>query len=194
MLVGQDFGNLKYWDSIDKAACANGEEYIHTWAGLRKLDRSGLVNLKRCFLTNVLLGVRNSPDIEGPSPGLGFAPYINASVDHLFAQIRILQPGVVVAMGLVPAAILGIRFGLTNSVRFPSDKEKDGWKKIDAAGLQFMEACSLDGCSPFAFASVVHPLYPSNSRHRTWSARGLKHSLAEDEIWKCIRNADSTKA
>lgn len=191
MLVGQDFGNIDYWDTWeaaqrvgDRATLDTGEPTSGTWHGLQGWDNEGVIRLSECFLTNALLGVRHDDDIEGPSCGLTCERYVQESLRHLRLQIKTLQPRAVVALGKVPAILLAIEFGCVGWVRprGPSGYETRHWKDIDTARLQFVESVEVDGAPPFAFSTSIHPCRPSNARVRTWNEAGLSGAQAQHEI------------
>ncbi len=190
MLVGQDFGNLDYWSTLD----ANQDEKLQgTWSGLMRMIQPTGVDLSDCFLSNALLGVRISPEIDGPSPGLDYSEYVGASVEFLLEQIRIVQPSVVVTLGAVPTSLVARKLGLASALRAPTSKKVAEWKEIDDLELQVKSDVIVLGCKAFTFASSVHPdRYWLHTKHRSFG--DLKGADAHLEIWKRVKLAADCSA
>lgn len=191
-LVGQDFGNLEYWMSLG----IGHEPRDGTWAGLDRLLKSVDIDPRQCFFTNVLLGVRAARHIEGPSPGLSSARYVEASLAHLADQIRTLKPSVVVGLGVVPTCLLAHSFGVSSMLRTPTPNRVATWKEIDCAIEPFVDGVEVAGSPSFAFATSVHPArYWLNAHTRAWPARGLSGTTAHEAIWREIaRHAQARRA
>ena len=183
MLVGQDFATAEWWASLK----GDDEPEDGTWCGLKRmLDEAG-VDPRRCFFTNVLLGVRVSDSLIGPSPGLSCDAYIAASLAVWAEQVRILRPCVVVAMGKIPTMLLAHELGLASSLSPPSakDSRNPGWKKIDRAVELFTPSVQVKGAPAFAFATSVHPSrYRLNRKYRAWPSRGFVGIEAHDAVWR----------
>jgi uracil-DNA glycosylase len=141
-----------------------------------------------CFFTNVLLGVRESGPIDGPSPGLAFPEYVKACTSYLIEQVRIVRPSVVVALGSIPSVLLARELSL---MEFPPRRKARNvtWKDIDGAGIQFVPKVTVSGTESFSFATSVHSSRLSNWRYRSWPARNASGAVAHDLIWTCVREA-----
>lgn len=187
MVVGQDFDSSDDWDRLDDAAMQQAEAGSATWRGLGSLGASGLLDLEQAFFTNCLLGCRVAASNTGVSPAIENAGYVDASLACLEAQIRLLRPSVVVALGTLPTCLLARRFGLAPLAWRPAVPPT--WREIDKAGLQFVEQVAgvIDGAC--AFASCTHPCYPGNARYRRWHTHGREHVGKEAQalIWRAVR-------
>jgi hypothetical protein len=194
MLVGQDFDNAEGWNEPDEEKLQRGEENSPTWQGIAKLQSAGLINLNRCYFTNALLGARISPINTKPSPALNEHGYVEASLDRLESQIKLLRPTVVVALGSVPATLIARRLEVVsrewpNKSAPPKPTRKAKFTEIDAANLVFRRNVQgPDGVS-FAFATCTHPSLP-NERHLIWTRNGMKEPSAHTAIWLAIRDHD----
>jgi len=188
MLVGQDFGTLDYWNGLN----TDDESWQGTWTSLRKMLLEVEVDPRNCFFTNVLLGVRRSGPIDGPSPALRCPDYVSACSEYVKEQVGIVQPSVVVALGKVPTILLARCFGLTSSLSAPTedDSKNATFEQIDNQGLQFRESVSLSSSRTFAFASSVHPdRFWLHYRHRHWPEKKTRGRPCHDLIWQEIRRA-----
>jgi uracil-DNA glycosylase len=188
MLVGQDFGTLAYWSEVG----TDGESSQGTWSGLQRMLSRAEVVPEACFFTNVLLGVRESGPIDGPSPGLAFPEYVKACTSYLVEQVRIVRPSVVVALGSIPIVLLARKLDLAASLSPPGPNESHnaGWRDIDEVGIQFLPKVALPGVGSFAFATSVHPdRHWLNWRHRSWSSHNASGAAAHDLIWTRVREA-----
>lgn len=191
MLVGQDFDDSGDWNRLDDAELQQAESASATWRGLVALGASGLLELQRVFFTNCLLGCRIAASNTGVSPAIGHRKYVDASLACLGAQIRLLKPSVVVALGTVPTCLLATRFGLASLAWRPAAPPT--WREIDDAGLQFSEQVAEVTEHRFAFASCIHPCYPGNARHRRWHTQGHQHvgQEAQTLIWRTVQCRDA---
>jgi len=184
LLVGQDFGTLEYWRELGTVA----EPEDGTWSSLRKLLGGVSIDPRRCFFTNALLGVRVASSIEGPSPGLASAKYVDACMTFLHEQVRIIRPLAVVTLGVVPTMLLARSLQIAPNLPSPTAKHVLTWKDLDTAVEPFVKDVNLTGAPPFVFASSVHPVrYWLNSSKRSWPSRGLLGVPAHDAIWSEVR-------
>lgn len=200
MLVGQDFDAAPSgvrtsgdWLRLDIKELQRREEKCPTWKGIQRLSDDGLLDLRRAFFTNALLGARVADNSKGRSPGWGEARYEEASLACLEQQIRLLRPTTVVSLGIESTVLLSRRFGL---VPLGWDVGDPQWPSADQMKLQFHHQVRLDG-STFAFASCVHPSYQHlNAAKRSWSQRGVSLSGedAHRAIWLAIREHDASLA
>lgn len=184
MLVGQDFGTLEYWNGLG----TEREPEDGTWSGLRKLLASANIDPRRCFFTNALLGVRVAQSMEGPSPGLASAEYVDACMAFIHEQVRILRPVAVVTLGVVPTMLLARALAVAVNLPRPTPSKILRWEELDAAVEPFVHAVSVAGAPAFALASSVHPArYWLNAPKRNWSSRGLSDVAAHDAVWGEVR-------
>lgn len=180
MLFGQDFDTVAGYQS----SCKVGHEADSaTWRGIEAIFEEHGIDPAACFHTNVLMGARCAMHNSGPSPALADAAFVERCISAACRQIEILRPSVVVALGVVPSALLGTRI-CSKKMKRPRTAT---WSDVDAAELQFIESRSWPNLNapPFAFASSVHPcLWQSNTRHRTWGdLRGVE---AHNAIWSRV--------
>jgi len=182
LLFGQDFDTFAGYE----ASCLAGHEGDSpTWRGVDELFRQYDIPPESAFFTNIIMGGRaDSSTNSGPSPAFLDSAFIARCVDFALYQIRVMQPSVVVTLGVIPSLLLGSRilFG-----RAPAKPQHATWKDVDIAGFQAIEnVCLPDIPSPpFLFASSVHRcLWRSNVRHR--SGGDLKGRRAHDAIWERI--------
>lgn len=184
MLVGQDFGTLDYWNGLGTVK----EPEDGTWSGLTKLLGATGVDPRSCFMTNALLGVRVSDAIEGPSPGLASAVYIDACMAYVQEQIRIIRPLVVVTLGVVPTMLLARALGIAPTLPRPTPKKVLQWDELDTAVDPFVRGVSISDAPAFAFASSVHPVrHWLNTSKRTWPSSSLSGVAAHDAVWSEVR-------
>ncbi|MBL8764088.1 MAG: hypothetical protein JNM07_07455 [Phycisphaerae bacterium] len=198
MLVGQDFDaapdgvrTTDDWLRMDVAALQRGEERSPTWRGIQRLADESLLDLERAFFTNALLGVRVAKSNTKRHPAWGHDRFEQHSLDCLSKQIRLLQPTVVVALGVEATVLLARRFGL---VATTWDAESPRWSAIDRKGLQFVPNFAHEDLE-LAFASCVHPSYQHlNARLRSWSRgeSGVHGESAHREIWLAVRRQDES--
>lgn len=190
MLVGQDFDSANDWLQLDDQALQQAERISPTWRRLDDLHSQGMLDLRRVFVTNALLGARIAKSNTGRSPAWSFEQYVRASFECLERQITLLGPTVVVSLGVEATVLLSRAFGLV-----PPDWDvvaQNQWQQIDGRGLQFVRAIERHDVS-FAFASCVHPSYQHlNAKRRTWNRCDGKlfGDAAHREIWRAVREHD----
>lgn len=189
MLVGQDFGTRDYWNELG----TNEEPADGTWFGVEKLLAQADIDPRRCFFTNALLGVRVSESMEGPSPGLVSPTYVDACMAFVREQVRILQPSVVVTLGVVPTMLLARELGVALSLPRPTPSKVLSWGELDAAAEPFVHGVRIGEAPAFALASSVHPVrFWLNAPKRSWVARGFAGAAAHEAVWHEVRSVLTT--
>jgi len=185
MLVGQDFGTLKYWQGLG----TDREPGDGTWSSLKELLASAGIDPRRCFFTNALLGARAVPPIEGPSPGLISREYVDACSAFVCEQVRTIHPSAVVTLGIVPTVLVARAIGLAPQIGCPMPNSVPEWKEVDAIVEPFVHEVRVDGSPPCAFATSVHPVrYWLNAKRRSWASRELSGVAAHEAVWREVRN------
>lgn len=189
MVVGQDFDSAADRFCLDDHAMQRAEERSPTWRGLVTLEDEGLLDFTRAYFTNALLGARLAKSNTGRSPGWTCKQYVRASIECLAAQIALLKPTAVVALGIDSTVLLAQMFGLVPAGWVTTSPD---WSCIDRHRLQLVpEVVYRD--FRFTFASCVHPSYQHlNARLRIWNREGdeLRGKPAHRAIWREVRHRD----
>lgn len=110
-IVGQDFNSIRTYNQ----ALADGTE-IHsstTWRELQKILLDNRVSPRRCFFTNVYMGLRDGGKETGPFPGLPgvcstqeFRDFSRRSIDFFRYQLEFSRPKLILTLGLEPIRAL----------------------------------------------------------------------------------------
>jgi uracil-DNA glycosylase len=110
-IVGQDFNSTRTY----KQALADGTE-IHssaTWRELQKILPDNGISPRRCFFTNVYMGLRDGGKETGPFPGLPgicstreFKDFSRRSLGFFLFQLEFSRPRLILTLGLEPIRAL----------------------------------------------------------------------------------------
>jgi len=103
LVLGQDLDKVNNFVESSKTGHEKGNS---TFNNLKILLESANIDLSSCFLSNILMGVRNTPKNSGESPGLQSIDYIKSCLDYLEFQIETLKPRSIITLGKVPFKLL----------------------------------------------------------------------------------------
>ena len=107
LVLGQDFGTEEYYNKILADETVKDTD-CQTWINMLKLFKKAGIKAERCFFSNVFMGVRADNNMTGPlirkSPE--YNDYRNKSIEFLKEQIKIINPKIIMVLGLEPAKIL----------------------------------------------------------------------------------------
>lgn len=185
MVVGQDFGTTEYVDEM-RASGATSEDMGSTWNGLLDLflGPSG-IDPRDCFFTNTLMGARCIGGMTGPNPALDHDQFMLACESFMKKQITVVQPSVVIALGVIPAALLSRWLGIARELARPRRAKPPRIAELDDLGLQFVEGIRLSGLNIcFDFGWSIHPANGKpNLRHRSWKSVRAAGEAANTLVW-----------
>ncbi len=181
MILGQDQDNEK---GFNKSMSENTETYSATWRNMIKLFNEAKINLKHCFFTNCLMGIRiNSKRNVGKSPGLIYEEFLKENLNYLSRQIKIINPKSITILGLIPLKFLAL---LSNELRLKTTFLKS-FREIDDNGYGYLESVKFEEIGYINIAILVHPSYRiQNCMNRKFD--GMNGNLAEVEILKKVKN------
>lgn len=101
LFVGQDFGTERY---LTPEIIKNGEIGNKTYTNLINFIPEHLKT--KCFLSNLLIGLRKTPKMTGKNPALRYLEknkqYINTCFAFLEVQIKATKPQLIVFLGTEP--------------------------------------------------------------------------------------------
>jgi len=189
MIVGQDFGTIGYYASVESP----NEPLDVTWPTLLAVLDKAQINPDNCFFTNVLMGARRTGPITGIHPALDDLQFVRDCLSLFDTQIAAMRPSVIVGLGLVPIGLITshLKLSMLPRPRWTASGRNSKWKDVDDACLQFIESVSREGKDHgrFAFASVLHPANRKpNLKLRSWPAVKLAGAEADDAIWAHVAN------
>lgn len=70
-----------------------------TWKNLIKLFNEAGVDLKKCFFSNVFMGLRDTDKMTGKYPGARDKDLVNRNLAFLLLQIEIIKPKLIITLG-----------------------------------------------------------------------------------------------
>lgn len=186
MIVGQDFDTLSAVDT-SRAGSEIDESQVSTWHNLlcKMLHPNG-VDPTSCFFTNAVLGARRSGTNSDPNPALNDDRFMDACKIFMLKKIKMMQPSVIIALGIKPAALLARWLLVAPDLRAPRKHTAPSVAVLDGRGLQFTpNVCVPESGQIVAFGWSIHPAYcERNLRRRSWPARGLNGKEANDLVWR----------
>jgi hypothetical protein len=172
MVVGQDFDTLSGFNySLQQGEEDRGSA---TWLNLLKLlARVGIPPVV-CFYTNAYMGLRETGESTGPSPGQRSSSFRNECLSFFRRQLELQQPRLILCLGLDAAPFL--------SLASPTLKawESAQYSKIDAVGAALVTDVRFTDSPQTvpAVALLVHPSYRhANVKWRKYN--GLRGDDAE---------------
>ena len=163
MVLGHDFHS----EAGYKASLARGQEAESqpTWRQLKSLLEEAHIDPRRCFFTNVFLGLRAGSGTTGPFPGANDPVVVDHCVTFLGEQIATQQPRLIVTLGINVPPLLGrLAVGLEPWTR------GRGLKFLDAAGpvqtrIEFKGSAAVHA----TVVALTHPsLRHASVRHRRY--------------------------
>lgn len=152
MILGQDFSTRDQ----HMAMLLGRERDIDspTWRNFMQFAAQAGLDLKRCFFTNALMGLRDGGSSQGPNPGYKKRNklFVQRSHEFLRMQFETIQPKLTVVLGMPAAQVL-------------SDCSSDliRWKKCTYREMDERKAAFIANAAipdvRTSFVSLVHPSY-----------------------------------
>ncbi|MDI9509954.1 MAG: hypothetical protein QM217_09150 [Bacillota bacterium] len=97
LILGQDFSTVKAYEAMIEGNKADLNS--PTWKNLIKLFEVGGVDLKRCFFSNVFMGLRDTEKMTGKFPGARDKDFVNRNLEFLLFQIETIKPEIIITLG-----------------------------------------------------------------------------------------------
>ena len=105
MVLGHD-QDVK--SKFQKSVCAGTEDGVPTWRKLKEWLGKSEIDIKRCFFTNCIMGVRKrGTSSTGISPAFKTRHFLKDCLDLLETQIRIQNPKAIICLGKYPQILMG---------------------------------------------------------------------------------------
>ena len=109
LILGQDFGNVVYFENIKE----NGEAEKHTMKNLQEVLSNEIKN--KVFLSNVFMGLREKEfNNTEKFPGLLNVEYLRLCKTFLEIQIEIIKPHLIITLGKIPQEFLEKNINIRN--------------------------------------------------------------------------------
>ena len=162
MILGNDFGGQKEFDSSVK----NGHENINslTWRNIEAIFTEYGIPREKCFLTNVIMGVRVNVSATAKSPALHYPLFLNDCKHFLIKQIELQKPKLIIVLGL---QILTVISDISDNLS--QLKNIKSFKTLDENKLFAIEDCQINTIENYHTNIVIitHPTYRHlNIKHR----------------------------
>lgn len=191
MVLGQDFDSERGFETslrrgtevtvtLGVAKSANS-----TWKSLLSLLAAAAIPPEECFFTNSYMGLRVGKKATGPSPAARDAAFAERCRTFFVQQVKILEPAIVLALGLEVTSFLA-----------PLAAALSGWRRartfsqLDEAGPLVREA-TFPGTPFCTVVALTHPSYRAlNAKFRRYSdqvghqAELLMLRHAKDLAWR----------
>lgn len=97
LILGQDFSTVKAFEAMVAGNKADLDS--PTWKNLIKLFDESDVDLKKCFFSNVFMGLRDTEKMTGKFPGARDKDFVNRNLTFLLFQIETIKPKLVITIG-----------------------------------------------------------------------------------------------
>jgi len=168
MVLGHDFHSKQgYEESLKRGRESESQP---TWRQLeRVLDEVG-IDPRRCFFTNIYMGLREGVATTGPFPGKDDRAFTDHCRAFLSDQLRVQRPSLILTLGInVPPFIGSLSTDLIDWTQGRGLKHLDAVGPVRAARFETLN-CTL--------VALTHPsLRDASVRHRRY--RGLVGHAAE---------------
>lgn len=105
LVLGQDFSTVEEYNAM----LYNNQEDLScaTWRNLIKLFEESNIDLKKCFYSNVFMGLRDGVTKNtGEFPGFKDKEFVKRNLNFLAIQIEIIKPSLIVTLGRYAAEML----------------------------------------------------------------------------------------
>ncbi|GEM_PF-555208 len=173
MVIGNNFQCTSNFALLEKV----GEEdpwQDPTWRNLLELFEEVAINKSDCFYTNAFMGLVKGDDPTITVPGMSEPGFLSRCQDFMKAQIALLQPRLILALGKkVPAFLAPL-------ANLPSHwKTAKSWREIDGESGPISSEVFFPGVAQnTTVVCLLHPcLRKSNLRFRSYGT--LTGSAAE---------------
>jgi hypothetical protein len=90
LVLGQDFSTVKAYEAMVAGNKADLDS--PTWMNLIKLFDEADVDIKKCFFSNVFMGLRDTEKMTCKFPGARDKDFVNRNLEFLLFQIEIIKP------------------------------------------------------------------------------------------------------
>ena len=97
LILGQDFSTVKAFEAMVEGNKADLNS--PTWKNLIKLFKEADVDLKKCFFSNVFMGLRDTQKMTGKFPGARDKDFVNRNLEFLLFQIETIKPEIIITLG-----------------------------------------------------------------------------------------------
>ncbi len=179
LVLGQDFSNVVEYESMmrNESTDLDGP----TWRELIKLFSSASIDLKRCFYSNVFIGLRESKSMVGRFPGFKDKEFVKRNLEFLREQISIVRPNLVITLGRPASEMLS---KLSDDLMIDW---KDG-KALSKPNNGLKHDIKIENI-PYSCVALEHPsMRNSNVRRRVHYSDGIEYFGNEAEI-KMLKDA-----
>ena len=162
MIVGSTFGSLAELGSIPFEE--DRLDSRKTWAPLISLLQAAGIAPDQCFFTNAYPGVlAGTGNVVTLHPAKLDSRYLKEARDFFQEQLKLMQPRIVVFLGLLAPFVLGERIlqqcGWAQMLH-PSEGKIQSITKVDEAGMSHCPNVRISGLShPVTLALVLHPCH-----------------------------------
>lgn len=97
LVLGHDFGNITYYD--DLVAGRKIEIKQATFSKLITLFNKAGVDFEKCLFSNAIIGLRETPDMEGEHPDYNEDDFMDKNSEFLKYIIDLLKPKLIITLG-----------------------------------------------------------------------------------------------
>ena len=97
LILGQDFSTVKAYEAMVEGNKADLDS--PTWRNLIELFEEAGVDLKKCFFSNVFMGLRDTEKMTGKFPGARDKDFVNRNLEFLLFQIETIKPKLIITLG-----------------------------------------------------------------------------------------------
>lgn len=97
LVLGQDFSTLEDYKRI--VLGESTDLGCPTWRNLIELFDEVSIDLKRCFFSNVFMGLRKEGSLTGKFPGARDKEFVKRNLEFLLFQIDSIRPNIIITLG-----------------------------------------------------------------------------------------------
>jgi len=179
LVLGQDFSNVSEYERMLRNESTDLD--TPTWRELMRLFGFAEIDLRRCFFSNVFMGIRESKSMVGRFPGFRDKGFMKRNLDFLGEQIRIVNPKMIITLGR-PASEMVSKLSEDLEVDW-----RDG-KALNKPNNGLKHEIKIES-KLFSCVALEHPsMRNSNVRRRVHTSDGIEY-LGHDAEVKMLKDA-----
>lgn len=166
LVLGQDFSTVAYFEDF-RDNPRKQDTTGPTWRNMLELFKEANIDLRRCFFSNVFMGLRPGDKMTGKSPVYKNKTLLEENVSFLREQISVIHPKVIITLGKYPVDML-----------LRAENKKDHKVSSSVTKITEIETIELEG-NKYIWVALVHPSM-RNLNVRSRKYKGHEKSEAEE--------------
>ncbi len=155
LVLGHDFSNVEYYEGLLDGT--NKDTDGSTWLNLISIFSDAGIDFSKCFFSNVIMGLRDTPEMTGKHPGYNDKAFMQKNLEFLAFQIETIKPQLIITMGQYATKMVGE----LSPIDLYSWSKFGQWKEISKDGnLLFKPKVKFDNHT-FTCLAIEHTSFNS---------------------------------